>query len=86
MSLRIRRLVVVSLTAVAVTAGGATAASASVPERPAQRVAEPGPDFDGFDGFDGHSGNRHDRPLRFGPFEFPRSGEVSGGFAWDMRR
>jgi hypothetical protein len=80
MSLRIRRLVVVSLAAVAVAAGGATAASASVPERPAHAVADPGPDFDG------HHGSRHDRPLRFGPFEFPRSGAISGGFTWDMRR
>ncbi|MFJ8079044.1 hypothetical protein ACIQ6Y_00250 [Streptomyces sp. NPDC096205] len=48
--------------------------------QPTQEMAYPGPDTDG------HSGHGHDRPLRFGPFEFPRSGTVSGGFAWDMDR
>ncbi|CAL9340079.1 hypothetical protein [Streptomyces sp. enrichment culture] len=79
MSLRIRRLVVVSLAAVAVAAGGAEVASAAVAERPAEQVAYPGPDFDGY------PGSGHDRPLRFGPFEFPSAGAVSGGFKWDMR-
>jgi hypothetical protein len=83
MSLRIRRLAVVSLAAVALTAGGAATASASVAVPSAQEMSSPGPDFDGYPG-NGH-GNGHDRPLRFGPFEFPRTGSVSGGFAWDMR-
>ncbi|WP_151774068.1 hypothetical protein [Streptomyces abyssomicinicus] len=40
---------------------------------------------DGPEGHEGQQGQgRHDRPFRFGPFEFPESGNVSGGFAWDL--
>jgi len=81
MSLRIRRLAVVSLAALALTAGGvATAAFASASAGPAQAVSYPGPD-----GADSYQGGGHERPLRFGPFEFPRAGTVSGGFAWNTR-
>jgi hypothetical protein len=65
MSLRIRRLAVVSLAAVALTAGGAFSASVSVSAPTAQEMAYPGPDGDGY------PGHGHDRPPRFGPFEFP---------------
>ncbi|MFF8844243.1 hypothetical protein ACF08N_16240 [Streptomyces sp. NPDC015127] len=42
--------------------------------------------FDGPDGHgDGNGGGhgRGGRPIRFGPFEFPANGNISGGFAWD---
>ncbi|MFJ3442753.1 hypothetical protein ACIPM2_16465 [Streptomyces sp. NPDC086081] len=88
MSLRVRRIAVVSLAALALTAGG-TALAAAAPAQPAAAAApaqpaaaaigNPGPD-----GFGG-GGHGHDRPLHFGPFEFPRYGTVSGGFSWGVR-
>ncbi|MEV0638494.1 hypothetical protein AB0I77_26845 [Streptomyces sp. NPDC050619] len=81
MSLLLRRAAVVSLAALALTAGGTVAASASA--LPAPVVSGPGPDGFGDDGGNGGGGGGHyEHPLRFGPFEFPRSGSISGGFAW----
>jgi hypothetical protein len=78
MSLRVRRFAVVSVAALAVLAGGsATMAAASTQSAPAVSYPEP-------DGSGGYP-RGHERPLRFGPFEFPRSGNVSGGFAWGLR-
>ncbi|POX45090.1 hypothetical protein C3489_35025 [Streptomyces sp. Ru71] len=70
-----------SVAALAVLAGGvATAASASAqPAQSAEALAYPGPG-----GSDDYHGG-HDRPLRFGPFEFPRYGTVSGGFTWGLK-
>ncbi|WP_217242911.1 hypothetical protein [Streptomyces sp. AC555_RSS877] len=73
MSLLLRRVAVVSLAALALTAGGTAAASATAVPAPA--FGSPGPD-----GF----GGRHQQPLHFGPFEIPRSGSISGGFSWGM--
>ncbi|MGW0423322.1 hypothetical protein [Streptomyces sp. NPDC003015] len=78
MALRFRRLVVVSLAALALTAGGAaTAASAS--------ALHPRTVSDGFDDGPGGYPGGHGRPLHLGPFEFPRSGSISGGFQWGVR-
>ncbi|MFD0315532.1 hypothetical protein [Streptomyces flavalbus] len=77
MSSLFRRSAVVAVAAVALTAGlGATAASARPATAPV--AVNPGPDG-------GFHGGGHDRPLHFGPFEFPRHGSVSGGFSWGMR-
>ncbi|MBP2404594.1 hypothetical protein SNS2_3208 [Streptomyces netropsis] len=68
----IRRAAVVALTALMLgLSGGALATAAS---------AEPSND--------GHEwGERHHHggpPVHFGPFEVPRFGSVSGGFAWNL--
>ncbi|MEV0241523.1 hypothetical protein AB0I06_16545 [Streptomyces sp. NPDC050674] len=42
------------------------------------------PEPDGTGGANGYHGGR-ERPLHFGPFEFPRYGSVSGGFTWGLR-
>jgi hypothetical protein len=81
MSLQIRRFAVVSLAALALTASAAATAAASASAGPAHTVSRPA--ADDFDGYSG--GGRHERPLRFGPFEFPRSGTISGGFSWGVR-
>ncbi|MDT0387522.1 MULTISPECIES: hypothetical protein [Streptomyces] len=79
MSLRVRRIAVVSLAALALTAGGTVMAAAASAQPAAAAIGNPGPD-----GFGG-GGHGHDRPLHFGPFEFPRYGSVSGGFSWGVR-
>ncbi|MFF8671341.1 hypothetical protein [Streptomyces sp. NPDC015242] len=79
MSLRVRRMAVVSLAALALTAGGTVTAAAASAQPAAAAIGNPGPD-----GFGG-GGHGHDRPLHFGPFEFPRYGSVSGGFSWGVR-
>jgi hypothetical protein len=79
MSLRVRRIAVLSLAALAFTAGGTVVAAASA-QPAATTVVNPGPE-----GFGGGHGGDHDRPLHFGPFEFPRHGSVSGGFSWGVR-
>ncbi|MEV5339551.1 hypothetical protein AB0K93_13830 [Streptomyces sp. NPDC052676] len=80
MSSLLRRTAVVSLTALALATGvGATSAVAAVPGQ-APAVLGPGPDD-----FGGGNGRGHDRPLHFGPFEFPRNGTISGGFSWGTR-
>ncbi|GGL62773.1 hypothetical protein GCM10010129_03000 [Streptomyces fumigatiscleroticus] len=72
MSLLLRRAAVVSLAALALTAGGAVStASASAVPTPA--VGHPGP-------------NGHEPPMHFGPFEIPKYGSVSGGFSWGLQR
>ncbi|MGW7074447.1 hypothetical protein [Streptomyces sp. NPDC054866] len=78
MSLRLRRLAVVSLAALALTAGGtATAAATSLPP---QAVTYPGPG-----GYPVPGDHDHDEePLHVGPFDVPREGAVSGGFRWDL--
>ncbi|MEU2559580.1 hypothetical protein ABZ626_09635 [Streptomyces longispororuber] len=82
MTLRMRRLAVVSLTALALAGGGAGAASAAAPPAPA--VGSVGADtLD--DDWGHHHDHHHDRPLYFGPFEVPRQGQVSGGVSWDAR-
>ncbi|MET9680151.1 hypothetical protein [Streptomyces coeruleorubidus] len=80
MSLRVRRIAVVSLAALALTAGGTVVAAGASAQPAATTVVNPGPD-----GFGGGHGGHHDRPLHFGPFEFPRYGSVSGGFSWGVR-
>jgi hypothetical protein len=82
MSLRVRRIAVVSLAALALTAGGTVVAAAASAQPAAAAIGDPG--SDGFGGGGGH-GHGHDRPLHFGPFEFPRYGSVSGGFSWGVR-
>ncbi|MEU6916770.1 hypothetical protein [Streptomyces olindensis] len=83
MSLRVRRIAVISLAALALTAGGTAAAGASA-QPAATTIGNPGPDgFGG--GHGGGHGGHHDGPLNFGPFEFPRYGSVSGGFSWGVR-
>ncbi|MER7401796.1 hypothetical protein ABT373_04730 [Streptomyces sp. NPDC000070] len=82
MSLRVRRIAVVSLAALALTAGGAVVAAGASALPAATTVVNPGPE--GFGGGGGHGGH-HDGPLHFGPFEFPRYGSVSGGFSWGVR-
>ncbi|MER8222104.1 hypothetical protein ABTZ58_16240 [Streptomyces sp. NPDC094143] len=77
MSLRVRRIAVVSLAALALTAGGTVMAAAASAQPAAAAIGNPGPD--------GFGGGGHDRPLHFGPFEFPRYGSVSGGFSWGVR-
>lgn len=79
MSLRVRRIAVVSLAALALTAGGTVVAASASAQPAAATVGNPGPE-----GFGG-GGHGHDRPLHFGPFEFPRYGSVSGGFSWGVR-
>ncbi|GAA3101829.1 hypothetical protein ACFQ0X_08420 [Streptomyces rectiviolaceus] len=82
MSLRVRRLALVSLAALALTAGGAaTATASSLPPQAVTYPAYPGPD-----GFGDHEDHDHDheRPLHVGPFDVPREGTVSGGFSWDV--
>jgi hypothetical protein len=32
--------------------------------------------------FDGRGRHGHERPIMFGPFEVPRNGHVTAGFAW----
>ncbi|WP_309096475.1 hypothetical protein [Streptomyces sp.] len=81
MSLRVRRIAVVSLAALALTAGGTVMAAAASAQPAAAAIGDPG--SDGFGG--GGHGHGHDRPLHFGPFEFPRYGSVSGGFSWGVR-
>jgi hypothetical protein len=74
MSLRVRRIAVVSLAALALTAGGTVVAAGASAQAAATTVVYPGPD--------GFGGGRHDGPLHYGPFEFPHYGSVSGGFSW----
>jgi hypothetical protein len=71
----------VSLAVLAFTAGGAVVAVGTSAQPAAATVVNPG--SDGFGG--GGHGHGHDRPLHFGPFEFPRYGSVSGGFSWGVR-
>lgn len=80
MSLRVRRIAVVSLAALALTAGGTVVAAGASAQPAATTVVNPGPE-----GFGGGHGGHHDGPLRFGPFEFPRYGSISGGFSWGVR-
>lgn len=80
MSSLLRRAAVLSLAALALTAGAGATSAVAAPQAPAA-VGGPGPDF----GDEGRGGFGHDRPLHFGPFEFPRSGTISGGFSWGMR-
>ncbi|GGW91385.1 hypothetical protein [Streptomyces lomondensis] len=87
MSLRVRRIAVISLAALALTAGG-TVVAAGASARPADTtIGNPGPDGFGGGHGGGHGGHggHHDGPLHFGPFEFPRYGSVSGGFSWGVR-
>ncbi|CAM5236278.1 hypothetical protein STENM36S_09131 [Streptomyces tendae] len=82
MSFSLRRAAVVSLAALALTAGGAVSAAAAAP-LPAPAVASMGPGGEG--GGDGFGG-RHEPPMHFGPFEIPKFGSVSGGFSWGLAR
>ncbi|MDI3423930.1 hypothetical protein [Streptomyces luteolus] len=82
MSQQLRRLAAVSLMALALTAGGATAAttaSAASPQ-PAQTGAYPDPGS-----LNSYSGHHDGDPLRFGPFDVPRNGTISGGLSWNVR-
>ncbi|MFV0137776.1 hypothetical protein ACLGIH_32075 [Streptomyces sp. HMX87] len=75
----LRRAALVSLVALAVTAGGAVSAAGAAP-LPAPGVISPGPGG----GHGGHGG--HEPPMHFGPFEIPKYGSVSGGFSWGLQR
>ncbi|GGW34278.1 hypothetical protein [Streptomyces caelestis] len=77
MSLRVRRIAVVSLSALALTAGGTVVAAGASAQPAATTVVNPGPD--------GLGGGHHDGPPHYGPFEFPRYGSVSGGFSWSVQ-
>jgi hypothetical protein len=78
MSLSLRRAAVVSLAALALTAGGAVSAAGAA-EVSAPAVVSPGPGGGGFNG-------GHEPPMHFGPFEIPKFGSVSGGFSWGLAR
>ncbi|MFB7084532.1 hypothetical protein [Streptomyces sp. NPDC056296] len=80
MSFSLRRAAVVSLAALALTAGGAVSAASAAPVS-APAVASPGPGGGG-GGFNGG----HEPPMHFGPFEIPKFGSVSGGFSWGLAR
>ncbi|MFC7984407.1 hypothetical protein [Streptomyces sp. NPDC057336] len=80
MSLKLRRAAVVSLAALALTAGGAVSAAGAA-EASAAAVAALGPDGGGHGSRGGH-----EPPLHFGPFELPKFGSVSGGFSWGLAR
>ncbi|MFG3251184.1 hypothetical protein [Streptomyces sp. NPDC048187] len=82
MSLSLRRAAVVSLAALALTAGGAVSAATAAPQS-APAVASMGPG--GGEGGGGYNGG-HEPPLHFGPFEIPKFGSVSGGFSWGLAR
>ncbi|MFE5603647.1 hypothetical protein ACFQ8O_31205 [Streptomyces coelicoflavus] len=84
MSLSLRRATVVSLAALALTAGGAVSAAGAAPLS-APAVASMGPGGGGEGGGGGFNG-RHEPPLHFGPFEIPKFGSVSGGFSWGLQR
>jgi hypothetical protein len=73
MSLSLRRAAVVTLAALALTAGGAVSAATAAPAVPAAANLGPG----------GHHG---EPPMHFGPFEIPKFGSVSGGFNWGLAR
>ncbi|MCM1940656.1 hypothetical protein NC239_20860 [Streptomyces sp. G3] len=84
MSLSLRRAAVVTLAALALTAGGAVSAAGAAPQS-APAVSSMGPGG-GEGGGDGFGGGRHEPPLHFGPFEIPKFGSVSGGFSWGLAR
>jgi hypothetical protein len=67
MSSLLRCAAALSLAALAVTAGAGAASAATVTPGPTA-ISHPDP---------------HDDTLQFGPFQVPRYGNVSGGFAWD---
>lgn len=85
MSLRFRRMAVVSFAAVAVMVGGAATAAASAPSDHTSRYPGPGvSDTYGDHDHPAYHGD-HDHPMRVGPFDVPRHGTVSGGFTWDVQ-
>ncbi|ANB04666.1 hypothetical protein SAM40697_0704 [Streptomyces ambofaciens] len=79
MSFSLRRVAVVSLAALALTAGGAVSAAGAAEVSAPAAVTSPGPGGGGFNG-------GHEPPMHFGPFEIPKFGSVSGGFSWGLAR
>ncbi|OKK05819.1 hypothetical protein AMK26_06785 [Streptomyces sp. CB03234] len=65
-----RRAAAISVVAITLAAGGAAPSAFAAPSSPAVDIDGPG----------GRRG--HDRPMNFGPFEVPRNGHVTAGFAW----